>query len=50
MPVGGIDQRILLSKRVRIGKDSIPGVIGIKAIHLQEPKERTTVIRQKKCT
>jgi putative aminopeptidase FrvX len=48
MPVGGIDQRILLSKRVRIGKDGIPGVIGIKAIHLQEPKERTTVIRQKK--
>ncbi len=46
-PVGGIDQRILLSKRVHIGKDRIPGVIGVKAIHLQEPKERSTVIRQK---
>src|SRR5690554_4078248 len=45
--VGGIDQRILLSKRVHIGKDRIPGVIGVKAIHLQEPKERSTVIRQK---
>ncbi len=46
-PVGGIDQRILLSKRVRIGKDGTPGVIGVKAIHLQEPKERSTVIKQK---
>lgn len=46
-PVGGIDQRILLSKRVRIGKDGIPGVIGVKAIHLQEPSERNTVIKQK---
>lgn len=45
-PVGGIDQRILLSKRVRIGKDGIPGVIGVKAIHLQEPSERNTVIKQ----
>jgi len=46
-PVGGIDQRILLSKRILIGKDRIPGVIGVKAIHLQEPKERNTVINQK---
>jgi putative aminopeptidase FrvX len=46
-PVGGIDQRILLSKRVLIGKNAVPGVIGIKAIHLQEPDERNNVIKQK---
>jgi endoglucanase len=45
--VGGIDQRILLSKRVLIGKNAVPGVIGIKAIHLQEPDERNNVIKQK---
>lgn len=45
--VGGIDQRILLSKRVLIGKNRVPGIIGVKAIHLQEPKERNTVINQK---
>lgn len=42
--VGGIDDRVLLSKRVFIGKDRVPGVIGAKAIHLQEPKEREQVI------
>ncbi len=41
--VGGIDPRVLISKRVRIGKDKIPGVIGIKAIHLQTKEERETV-------
>lgn len=46
-PVGGIDQRILISKRVLIGKNAVPGVIGIKAIHLQEPDERNTVVKQK---
>ncbi len=39
-PVGGIDTRVLVSKRVRIGEKSIPGVIGSKAIHLQKPEER----------
>lgn len=42
--VGGIDDRVLLSKRVFIGKAKVPGVIGIKAIHIQEPKEREQVI------
>ena len=45
--IGVIDQRILLSKRVLIGKDAIPGVIGVKAIHLQERDERDKVIKQK---
>jgi len=45
--VGGIDERILLSKRVKIGDNQIPGVIGIKAIHLQDPDERKKIIKQK---
>lgn len=42
--VGGIDPRVLVSKRVLIGKERIPGVIGAKAVHLQEPRERQQVI------
>ena len=38
--VGGIDPRILVSKRVLIGENVCPGVLGIKAIHLQEAEER----------
>jgi len=38
--VGGIDNRVLLSKRVCFGKDKKPGVIGTKPIHLQKPEER----------
>ncbi len=38
--VGGIDSRVLLSKRVLLGPDKIPGVIGAKAIHLQKAEER----------
>jgi len=40
--VGGIDDRVLAGKRVllKINKEKfIPGVIGIKAIHLQQTKE-----------
>ncbi len=42
--VGGIDDRVLLSKVVLIGKDRVPGVIGVKPIHLLKPKEREVVI------
>ncbi|HEY8391447.1 MAG TPA: M42 family metallopeptidase [Capillibacterium sp.] len=38
--VGGIDERVLLSKRVLVGPQQIPGVIGAKPIHLQEREER----------
>ena len=40
--VGGIDDRVLAGKRVllRVNKEKfIPGVVGIKAIHLQRTKE-----------
>ncbi|MCK9216436.1 MAG: M42 family metallopeptidase [Firmicutes bacterium] len=45
--VGGIDERILVSKQVLIGKDRIHGVIGAKAIHLQDKNERNTPLKIK---
>lgn len=41
--VGGIDDRILLSKRVLVGEGSVPGVIGHRPIHLIPPAERERV-------
>ncbi|MDR1962131.1 MAG: M42 family peptidase [Gracilibacteraceae bacterium] len=38
-PAGGVDRAVLPAKRVRIHGD-LPGVIGIKAVHLQKPEER----------
>jgi len=32
--VGGIDSGVLLAKRVLVGKNKVPGVTGIKAVHL----------------
>ena len=43
-PVGGIDDRILLAKRVFLCRSGIEGVIGIKAVHLQSKEERQKVI------
>lgn len=45
MTVGGIDPAVCVSKRVRIGKDGVPGVIGCKAVHLQAPDERTQALK-----
>lgn len=45
--VGGIDDRILLSKKVLVGEDKVPGIIGIKAVHLQSKESRKTVIKEK---
>lgn len=39
-PVGGIDPRVVVAKKVTVGKDKIPGIIALKAIHLQKPDER----------
>jgi endoglucanase len=38
--VGGIEEKSLVSKPVRIGRDAVHGVIGAKAIHLQKSGER----------
>ena len=41
--VGGIDTRVIISKKVVIGKNKVRGVIGMKAIHLQKRSERESV-------
>ncbi len=41
--VGGIDERVLLSKQVLIGADAVPGVIGYRPIHLIPRAERDRV-------
>ena len=38
-PVGGIDRRVLLGKPVLVGKQKLPGVIGLKAYHLTSREE-----------
>ncbi len=42
--LGGIDPRVLVSKRVLVGKDKLAGVIGAKAIHLQSAEDRKAVL------
>jgi len=41
--VGGIDTRVMIGKRVLIGEKNIPGIIGIKAVHLMGKEERKSV-------
>lgn len=43
--VGGIDEKILPGKKVFIGKEKVPGVIGVKPIHLLESSERLKSIK-----
>ena len=43
-PVGGVDPRVIISKRVLCGDDAIPGVIGAMAIHLQTAEDRQRVL------
>lgn len=38
--IGGVDRRVLLGKKILVGKNKTPGVIGLKAIHLTTPEER----------
>ena len=44
--VGGIETRALVGKRVRIGKDRVPGVIGYKPVHLQDANERKSPVKK----
>lgn len=48
--VGGIEPRVLVGKRVRIGEDKVPGVIGYKPIHLQNDDERKGAVKKKNLT
>ena len=41
--VGGIDRRVLLSKPVTVGPNRIPGLIGMKPIHLTTAEERKSI-------
>lgn len=43
--VGAYDERILISKIVKIGEDKITGVIGAKPIHLQKSDERKKALQ-----
>jgi len=38
--VGGVDRRVALGKHVVLGDDQVPGIIGLKAIHLVSRDER----------
>jgi tetrahedral aminopeptidase len=38
--VGGIDERILAGKAIYVGKELLPGVIGVKPVHLADKEER----------
>ena len=38
--VGGVDTRVVIGKRVFVGKKEVPGIIGFKAVHLTTPEER----------
>ena len=42
--VGGIDPRVIVSKRVLVGDVRVPGVIGAKAIHLQSADDMQKVL------
>ena len=37
--VGGIDRRVVIGKRVFLGPERVPGVIGLKAVHLTDEDE-----------
>ena len=41
--IGGVDRRVVIGKRVYLGRGRVPGVIGIKPIHLLEKGEEKTV-------
>jgi len=38
--VGGMDLRVILGKRVRVGRNALPGIIGLKPFHLTTAEER----------
>lgn len=44
-PIGGIDNRVLPGATVHVGPDRIPGVIGLKPVHLLEHGEDEKVVR-----
>ncbi len=43
-PVGRVDARMIISKRVLVGDELLPGIIGAIAIHLQTAEDRKRVL------
>ncbi len=43
--VGGLDERILPGKPIWVGENKVPGVIGVKPIHLLKSSERESVLK-----
>lgn len=41
--VGGVDRRVAIGKPVSLGPEGVPGIIGLKAIHLVEREETKKV-------
>ena len=41
--VGGIDEKVIIGRAVTVGEQNVPGVIGIKAIHLTDKAEEGKV-------
>ena len=41
--VGGVDTKVIIGRNVRIGKDNIPGVLGIKPIHLVDKADESKI-------
>lgn len=41
--VGGIDEKVIVGRAVTVGEQNVPGVIGIKAIHLTDKAEEGKV-------
>lgn len=46
--VGGVNRQVVIGKKVFIGERRIPGVVGMKPIHLTTPKERREVPKTSK--
>ena len=46
----GLDPRVMPGRRVAVGKDAVPGVIGTKAIHMQSDEEYESSVPHKHLT
>lgn len=40
---GDTDPRTILGRKVRVGEENLPGVVGLRPIHLMPPEERNTM-------
>lgn len=45
--VGGVDRRVMIGKKVFVGAGKLPGIVGMKPIHLTTDEEEETVPKRK---